>query len=190
MTRLPPLPPEGLDPAQRAVYEAITGGRRGGGPSMLVAADGSLLGPFGPMVRSPLVGQAVQRLGELVRYEADLRPDVRELAILTVAGAWRSDFEWWAHAGEAARAGLPGEVIAALRAGSPPAGLDPQQAAAYELCVALERDRRVPEALYARAREHLGEQGVADLAFLFGYYTLVAATLATFEIGPPAEGGG
>jgi 4-carboxymuconolactone decarboxylase len=187
MTRLPPLPPDRLSAAQRAVYEAITGGRRssGGSPFELVAADGSLLGPFGAMLRSPRVGDAVQRLGELLRFESSLRADVRELAILTVARAWRSEFEWYAHAAAGARAGLPAEVIRALREGRRPEGLDAGQAAAYDLCLALDTDRRVPGELYARARACLGEQGVVDLVFVYGYYVLVAATLSTFEIGPP-----
>jgi 4-carboxymuconolactone decarboxylase len=187
VTRLPPLPTDQLSAAQRAVYEAITGGRRasGGSPFELVAGDGSLLGPFGAMLRSPRIGNAVQHLGELLRYESSLRDDVRELAILTVAQAWQSEFEWYAHAAIGARVGVPPEAIQALREGRRPERLDAEQAAAYDLCLALDTQRKVPDEVYTRAREHLGEQGVVDLVFLYGYYVLVAATLSAFDIGLP-----
>ena len=185
MTRLPPLPPEGLSPAQRAIHEAVTGGRRAGAPFRVTAPGGSLLGPFGPMLRSPAIGDTVQRLGEQLRYDSVLPTLVREVVILTVAHAWRSEFEWYAHAAVSRKAGLPEEVLDDLHEGRRPAGLDEAQAAAYDVCVALDRQRRVPEDVYRRALDRFGEQGVAELAFLYGYYVLVATTLATFEIGQP-----
>ena len=185
MTRLPPLPPDDLTPAQRAIHEAVTGGRRSGGPFRVAAPDGSLLGPFGPMLRSPVIGDTVQHLGAQLRFESVLPTLVREVAILIVAHGWRSEFEWYAHAAVSRKAGLSDETLEALRDGRRPAGLDEAQAVAYDVCVALDRERRVPEDVYRRALDQLGEQGVAELAFLYGYYVLVAATLATFEIGQP-----
>jgi 4-carboxymuconolactone decarboxylase len=185
VSRLLPLPPDGLTPAQRAIHDAVTGGRRADGPFRVTAPDGSLLGPFGPMLRSPAIGDTVQRLGEQLRYDSVLPTLVREVAILTVARGWRSEFEWYAHAAVGRRAGLPEDVLDALRDGRRPVGLDEAQAAAHDVCVALDTRRRVPEEVYQRALDQLGEQGVAELAFLYGYYALVAATLATFEIDQP-----
>jgi 4-carboxymuconolactone decarboxylase len=185
--RLTPLAPEQLTPAARAVYEAITGGRRGGdaGPVRVTAADGSLQGPFDAMLRSPRIGNVVQRLGELLRYESVLPATVREVVILTVARAWRSRFEWHVHAVAAQRAGLPVEVLEALRAGRRPETLGSQEAAAFDLCRSLHRSHAVPQELYERAREQLGEQGLVEAVFLFGYYVLISATLSAFDVGVP-----
>jgi 4-carboxymuconolactone decarboxylase len=182
-----PLAPEQLSPAARAVYEAVTGGRRAGnfGPVGLTAADGSLQGPFDAMLRSPRIGHAVQRLGELLRYESVLPATVREVVVLTVARAWRSRFEWHVHAVAAQRAGLPADVLEALRDGRRPQALGSREAAAFDLCRSLHRSHAVPQDLYERAREQLGEQGLVEAVFLFGYYVLIAATLSAFDVGVP-----
>jgi 4-carboxymuconolactone decarboxylase len=191
--RLTPLVPERLSPAARALYGAITGGRRASdlGPVELTAADGSLHGPFDAMLRSPRIGHAVQQLGALLRYESVLPATVREVVILTVARAWRSRFEWHVHAVAAQRAGLSADVLEALRDGRRPTTLGSREAVAFDLCRSLEGSHAVPQELYERAREQLGEQGVVEAVFLFGYYALIAAILSAFDVGVPggAPGG-
>jgi 4-carboxymuconolactone decarboxylase len=51
--------PDELDPAQRELYETITGGPRAAGPSpfALVDAAGRLNGPFNAMLLAPELGQ-------------------------------------------------------------------------------------------------------------------------------------
>jgi 4-carboxymuconolactone decarboxylase len=187
--RLTPLPPERLSSTARALYDAITGGPRADdfGSVGLTAADGSLQGPFDAMLRSPHIGHAVQRLGELLRYKSVLPATVREVAILTVARAWGSQFEWHVHAAAAERAGVPAEALEALRDGRRPQRLGRAEGVAFDLCQSLHRHHAVPEELYLRAREELGAQGVVELVFLFGYYLLVAAVLSAFDVGMPGE---
>ena len=98
-SRLALLPPAGLDDAQVALYDVIARGRRAGGESqfMLTHEDGSLTGPFNAMLYAPHLGQALQAVGEAIRFDSSIPPRGRELAILTVASHWRSDFEWYAH---------------------------------------------------------------------------------------------
>jgi 4-carboxymuconolactone decarboxylase len=71
--RLPPLPPDRLDDDQLALYQAITEGPRArDGRAALIDADGQLQGPFDPMLRSPVVGEALQQLGATLRYRTSL----------------------------------------------------------------------------------------------------------------------
>jgi 4-carboxymuconolactone decarboxylase len=44
----------------------------------------------------------------------------------------------------------------------------------------------VDDALFARAKEGLGEQGVVDLIGVSGYYTLVSMVLNVAEVPLPA----
>ena len=109
--RLPRFEPPALDAEQRALYDAIAGGRRAQGPQLfrLADADGRLEGPFNAFLLQPRLGSALQALGASVRYDTGLDDRCREIAILVVAAHWRSDFEWHAHqaVGRAASSASP-----------------------------------------------------------------------------------
>ena len=59
--RFPPLDPEVMTPDQRAVYDDIVGGVRG-----------SIGGPFNAWLRSPVMANLAQSLGEYCRYNTVL----------------------------------------------------------------------------------------------------------------------
>ena len=94
MPRLTPVQPEAMSDEQRALYEAILGGKRGPG---MRGEDGALIGPFNAMLLNPHVGDRVQRLGEALRFDISLSRNVIEVATLVVGNHWRAQFEWWAH---------------------------------------------------------------------------------------------
>lgn len=168
------------------MYEALTGGARAGQAIPLTDEDGGLQGPFDPLLRVPGVGDAVQRLGEQLRFAGVLGGRLRELAILTVATHWRSGYEWYAHTTIAREQGLvTGAEVEALRTGSVPETCDENERAALALVGALLRSGEVPEDVYERVRELLGEEALVELACLAGYYGLLAGVLATFAIGAP-----
>ena len=43
----------------------------------------------------------------------------------------------------------------------------------------------MPDAIYRKAVESIGQRGVVELVGILGYYTLISMTLNTFEIEPP-----
>lgn len=185
MSRLEGLRPEELSDEQRELYESIAGGARARDASFrLTEADGSLVGPFGALLLSPVVGNALQAVGAAIRFGCGLSPLVREVAILTVAAHYRSSFEWWAHEPIARRAGLTEEQIRNLYAGAMPA-FDDAAAAAHALCGDLLADRRPEDDTFEAAREALGLDGVMELVTLVGYYTLLAQLMETFDISVP-----
>jgi 4-carboxymuconolactone decarboxylase len=61
------------------------------------------------------------------------------------------------------------------------------EAAVYDFCVELHRNRNVSDTTYARALEQVGEQGIMDMVGLSGWYTLVSMTLNTARIPLPAN---
>jgi 4-carboxymuconolactone decarboxylase len=139
-------------------------------------------------LRSPTFAARAQHLGEFARYETTLGPRRSELAILVVARHWTSQYEWGIHAGEAARAGIPDEVIAAIAARQPPRLDDEAERLVFEFSSALVRSHGVPDDLYRATVAAIGEQATVELVGVLGYYTLVAMTLNTFEIAAPAGG--
>ena len=188
MGRLAPVTFEQLNEDQRALWENITTGPRGnperphGG---LAGEDGALIGPFNALFQSPQIGDAVQQLGAALRYGTSLPADLLEVAILTIGGEWRANFEFWAHARLGAAAGVPQDAIEAIRDGETPQFDDPRHAAVYAFGRELIETRRVSDERYAALKELVGEQGVFEVASVMGYYALVSIALNTFNVDMP-----
>ena len=142
-------------------------------------------GPFNAWLRSPVLGDAAQRLGETVRFESALPPQLRELAILIVAAKWKAQYEWWAHERIARQEGLDQRIIESVKAETVPDFSNPTEAVVCSFARQLLDEHRVSEVLYAEAVELLGETGVVELVILLGYYTLVSMTLNVFEVPVP-----
>ena len=156
-----PLTPE----QQRAVEEFKT--LRGVEP----------FGPFVDLLPSPELMTRVSALGEYLRYRSALPPRHSEFVILITAAHWQQSFEWQIHAPIALEAGVSQAIIDALWSRVPPPGLDDEQRALYELCIALHQDRTVSPALRQRAHAGVGEQGTLDAIAICGYYALLAMVL-------------
>jgi 4-carboxymuconolactone decarboxylase len=56
----------------------------------------------------------------------------------------------------------------------------------FELCAVLFDDGRVPDALYARAVEVLGEPGLIDVVSAVGYYSTLALIMNVTRTALPA----
>ena len=175
MPRLAPLDLENLTPEQQAVAEVIISGPRGG-----------LRGPFESWLRSPELAARAQALGEHCRFGSSLPRDLSEFAIILTGKHWRSQFEFWAHARLAREAGLPEDLIEAVRAGQLPVCRNAAQQAIHDLVTEYFATNRVAADTYARALAELGERGLVDLVGIVGYYGLVSMTLNVFEVGLPA----
>jgi 4-carboxymuconolactone decarboxylase len=186
--RLAKLAPASLDDEQRALYEAIAGGRRAQGPQLfrLADQDGCLEGPFNAFLLQPRLGSALQALGSCVRYGTGLGDRCREIAILAVAAHWRSEFEWHAHAAVARSAGLGDAELAGLRDGSG-AALAGREAVVARTARTLAVRGDLDDGEYSDAVEHLGEPGLFELLTLVGYYAALALQLRVFRVPAPED---
>jgi len=188
--RLVPLRPEQLDAAQRRLYDAVLASPRGqGGARRLIQReDGSLTGPFDAWLRSPVLGEHLERVGMALRTDTVLPAAARETAVLVVARAWSADFEWWVHGLVARREGVPPAAIEAIGQGRRPAFEDPACQAAHDVAHALVERRRLDSPTLERAREVLGERALVEVITLVGFYQLVSGILESFHPpGPSAE---
>lgn len=186
--RLDPLHPRRFTTPQRAMYDAITGGPRAGQPFPTVDGEGRLLGPFDALLRAPDIGRVVQDLGAALRFSGSLSPRMRELAILTVAAHWDSDYEWYAHTAAARHADLLNDdEIAWVRSGEVPPTCSRTEAEGLAVVRALLQSRQVTAELHGRAQRALGEQQLVELLCVTGYYWLLAALLETFAIPAPGS---
>jgi len=177
------MSPADLSPAQRAVYDAITGGPRAGQAGTVPITDeaGRLVGPFAVMLLSPEVGNAMQQVGAKLRFGTALSGRERELGILTVAGELRCDFERLAHEPAARSLGLAQAQISAALSGRIPDGVSKDEAVVCRLARVMTADRQLPDEDYSSGLAALGQERLAELTWLVGYYSALALSLAVFR---------
>ena len=168
--RFPPLEWAEMTDAQKTMTRHVLDGPRT-----------TMAGPFNAMLRSPVMGDYAQELGAEIRFNSSLPPPLREMAILMVTRHWTSHFEWNAHKRAALAEGLDPAIIAAIAAGEQPAPLRPDENALYRFCAELLERKRVGDATFAAAVAAFGEQGVAEIIYTLGYYSLVAMLLNVDE---------
>jgi 4-carboxymuconolactone decarboxylase len=176
--RLKDIPDADLTPRQRAYRDAIFSGPR---------QKTTLNGPFAVWMHAPEFGDFAQQLGAHCRYRTAVPPRLSEFAILVTARLWRAQYEWYAHAPLAERAGVKPQTIRALRSGRVPAGAPADERAIYDFIRELYRTRRVRAQTYARLQKLLGDAGMVELVGILGYYTLISMTLNVFA-SPIPEG--
>ena len=174
--RFAEIPLDQMTPAQRSVAEAIMSGPRQ-----------RMSGPFNAWLRSPELADRLQKVGEYVRFKTSLDKRLNEMAILMTAQYWGASYEWYAHAPLAAKAGLAPEIIKALGEGRKPDGMKDDEAIVWEFSTQLRRDHAVEDAIYAKALEKFGENGIIDLVGVNGYYDVVSMTLNVAHVAPPAD---
>ena len=177
--RLPVLTEDRLSPAQRTLLAEMRSGPRGKGLT--------LRGPFAAWMHAPEFGLLAQELGAHCRYKTALSPRLSEFAILCTARLWRAQYEWFAHAVHADKAGVKPKTIADLRAGREPKSAPKDERAIYAFIQELYKTRRVSDRTYKRVQTLLGDAATVELAGLCGYYAMVAMTLNVFQMLPPED---
>lgn len=168
--RFPPLEWAKMTEAQKTMTRHVLDGPRT-----------TMAGPFNAMLRSPVMGDYAQELGAQIRFNSSLPAPLREMAILMVTRHWTSHFEWNAHKRAALAEGLSPAIVAAIAAGKQPAAMRPNERALYRFCAELLDSKRVGDATFAAALAAFGEQGVAEIIYTLGYYSLVAMLLNVDE---------
>ena len=164
---------DNLAPEFHHIFDAIAGTRS------------RVHGPFAVLLNSPEVAGRIADVGAYVRFGSTLEPDVRELAIITVAQENECEFEWFYHEAIAREAGVRDEAIRVVADGTPTEGLKSVEALVINYGRELARAHRVSEETFAAALEQFGTQGVTDLTVTFGYYGMIAFCLNAFDVKPP-----
>ncbi len=172
--RFAELKREKMTDAQKRVYDSIAGGPRGG-----------VRGPFGLLLRNPELADRIQKLGEYLRYHSSLPARLNEFAILINARFWDSEYEWFAHKPLALKAGLAPSIVEDLTRNTRPADMKPEEELVFDFCTALHRQHFVEDAIFQRAVEAFGEEGIIDLVAVSGYYTLISMLLNVAQIPFP-----
>lgn len=174
--RMPALPMDQMDDAQKAAAQGLIAGPRG-----------AVFGPFIPLLRSPELMNRLQKVGEYLRYQSALEPRINEFVMLIVSRQWTQQFEWCMHYPLALKAGMKQEILDALAEGRRPSGMAPEEEIAYDVCDELARTHGVSDTTYRRALDVFGERGILDMIGLIGYFNTVSMVMNVART-PPLQG--
>ena len=161
--RFKPLTYEQLTPAQKTMADNLLSGERG-----------TLNGPFNVLLRSPELGDLVQKVGAHVRFHSSLSPRLNEMAILMTGRYWTSQYEWYAHKTLALKAGLGPAIVTAIAEGRRPAAMPPEEQAVYNFASELLNTKQVSDAAFKALVDRFGERGAVDLTGTISYYQFVS----------------
>jgi 4-carboxymuconolactone decarboxylase len=176
VARFPALKTEELNPAQKAWAEMIAAPPR----------NAKIINPpYRAYVRNPDLAPRLSALSDYLRWNTSLSPRLSELAILITARQWTAQYEWFAHYPLALKGGLDPKIAGDIALGKRPDNMKDDEAALYDLAMALYRDKNVPDPVYKAALEKFGERGIMDIIGIIGYYDLVSMTLITMQAGAP-----
>ena len=159
---------------QKRVHDQIVAGKRG-----------RFGGPFELLIRAPGVCEHAAPLGEYLRWGTSLTDRLSELAIITTARFWRAQYEWYAHAPLAEKAGVPAAAIEAIRTGGTPVLTAVDEALVYRVCSEILRTQRLSDGSFGEAIAAFGERGLVEIVSIIGYYTLIGNTLNVFQVPLP-----
>ncbi len=178
ITRFAPLKADQLTPAQKEYADLIAGPPRN---AKFVNP------PYRAYIRNPDLAPRLMGMSEYLRWNTSLPPRLSELAILITARQWTAQYEWFAHYPLALKGGLDPKVANDIAAGKRPDSMKDDEAALYDLAIALYRDKKVSDPVYKAALDKFGERGIMDIIGIIGYYDLVSMTLITMQAGAPND---
>lgn len=164
---------EQMTAAQKAVYDRIASGPRGGVPY-----------PFLAMLDSPVLCDVIQGVGETIRYKTEMIDRQREIAICAAASAFGSGYEWNYHDALMIRCGMTPNERGSVLDGSG-AALAPAEAAIVKYVHVAIREHRADHDLLGVIAAAFGRTVAAEVTAIAGYYPMLALFLSAGALDMP-----
>ena len=150
---------------------------------------GMVPGPHKIWLANPKLSKTVVPIGAYFQKESSLSKVEIEIVTNVINSRWLAAYSNYEHEIIAENiGGLPPEKVEALIAGLPTTFDDRRQQVVYELASTLAQPRVVPQGLFRRAKDLLGEAGIVDVTMLMGWFTGVSLTLIAFDVPSNAKG--
>jgi 4-carboxymuconolactone decarboxylase len=177
--RLPVIKREQLDAAGKKAYDLTAGGA------------GKVASPTGPSaisLYSPGVAEPMRMLNSYLRRENNLLgKQVTELAILTTAREFDSNYIWSAHEPTALKVGVPQATVDVIKFRKDASGVAGKEGLVINVGRQIFRDHKLDSATYAKAMDAFGKQGLVELVAIMGDYSANALFLHTFDQHVPPD---
>jgi 4-carboxymuconolactone decarboxylase len=177
VARLPLATRESVPEGQRAAFDEMVKGL-GAVPRY---------GPGSVMIHVPKAHQWATLLNHYLREESSLPKKIQELAMLVTARELDCQHIWNAHAASARKAGVPSNLVDALRDRKELPALAADEAAVVSYGREFFRTRRVSRGAFQSALEQFSRQGVIELALVMGNYSMLAVLINSFDTDLPPD---
>jgi 4-carboxymuconolactone decarboxylase len=165
--RLPAIKRDDLDDAGKKLYDS-----RGPVDSY---------GPGAIRLYSQPVAEHMAAVNDYLRNKAGLDQRLVQLAILVTARENNSEYVWTAHEPQGLKAGLPPEVIDAVRYRKSVDGLSEKDAVIIQLARGAVGKHHVDSDVAAHAMRLFGKQGMVNYVALMGDYAATTVLLNAFD---------
>lgn len=142
-------------------------------------------GPSAVLVNVPKAYQWAFGLNNYLRQESSLPKKALELGMLVAAREFDCQHIWNSHVGRARKAGVPDELVDALREDADLPDLAADETIVVQLGRELLRTHTASRGAWQAALEQFGRQGVVELVLLFGNYALFALLINSFDTDLP-----
>jgi 4-carboxymuconolactone decarboxylase len=171
MVRVPFVERDDLPEAARPAYDHVAQSR----------GAAKMPNVFKAIANSPAVLERLAAMGELVRFQTNLDPVLRELIILTTAQESHSPYEWTQHWGMARKLGASPDLLKAIGT----AEIERETAPvgpALRFARLVARGEEVDDNTFEVLRKSLGNSGMVELTALVGYYGMLARMLNVLRV--------
>ncbi len=168
LSRLPFVDPSTLSGEALRVYESLYPKDKDGNRRRLFPGMTSL------SLVSPGFAEAIDSLHLYLSQKSVIGQAMFQLCSLIAIREFDDPFNWNAHEGQAARAGVDQRTIDAIKFDRPVDGLPEKDALAIRFGRAIFREHEVSSELYARVVKAFGRQGMMELDATMGTYALVS----------------
>ena len=172
MARLPD-PRSSFSPEAQEIYDR------------LAAKRGRIDGMYLSLLNDPELTRQVGTLGTYLRFDGVLPDDMRELTILWLARRLKAAYEWVKHVPYGRKAGIPEEVLEAIRTGQEPHGLRSDLHLALQVADCVLKKRSIPAPVQDALAAVVGLSGVVELVVLCGFYEMIAGVIFAFDVPLP-----
>ncbi len=159
----------------RSIFDAVAEGR------------GSVRGPFSILMQSPELCRRHLDVGTYLRFNSQVKPESRELAIIATAREKDCPYVWAAHAPAARNAGVSEAAATVVRDRGNLASLPAGERDTVDYVRQLSRTNAVTQALFDRLRGQHGVPWLVELTALIGHYGIVCGILNAFEVAPAPD---
>ncbi len=133
-------------------------------------------GPRNVSVYSPIVAEFIES-GRRLYTAGVLTPAQAQLAILLAGWEIESKVVWTGHEPDALAAGVPREVVDAVKFDRPIDDIAAEYASIIRFARQLYRDHEVDSDVYAELISYVGERGMVEIVGLMGRYVTVGTLM-------------
>ena len=171
MARLDPISLGELSPEQKTVHDKLAATRKG-----------RVSGPFAVWLRIPNLAATADDFTRAMREQGLLQKRQFELLVLIVTRRWSARYAWAQHEPLALAAGLPPEIVTAIREKRMPKLDRPDEQVLYDMATELLDTTQLSQTTYDRMLAQFGIERTVEAISVVGFYGMVSTVLNGFDV--------